>query len=72
MDVDVKVMTDTFNTVMTTGVKANIGIYLPKKQPWVTEELLNLCDARRCLKNTRHTTGAMDYREVKKKNIRRT
>lgn len=71
MDVDVKVMTDTFSTVMTTVAKDIIGLHRPKKKPWVTEEILNLCDARRDLKNTRHTTRAVEYREINK-NVRKS
>ena len=70
MDVNVKVMTDTFNTVMTTVAKDIIGLHRPKKKSWVTEEILNLCDARRDLKSTRHTTGAVEYREINK-NVRK-
>ena len=33
MDVDVKVMTDTFNSVMTTVAKDIIGLHRPKEKP---------------------------------------
>lgn len=43
-----------------------IGPYRSKNKPWVTEEILEMCDTRRNLK-TRHTTVAAEYHEINTK-----
>lgn len=67
MDEDTEGMTTTFNTVMTDAGKHIIGLHHPKNKPWVTEEILEMYDTRRDLKNCRHTNGATEYCEINKK-----
>ena len=57
MDVDVKVMTDTYNTAMTTDGNYIIELHLQNKTYWFTEEDLNLFDTRRDLQ---YSKGAME------------
>ena len=54
-------------TVLDTAEEV-LGRQRKKKQPWVTNEVLDLCDKRRKLKGTRHTTpeAAEQYREANK------
>lgn len=66
-DVEVEIMTTTFNTVMGETAKDIIGLYRSKNKPWVTEKTLKMCDIRRDLKNCRHTTGEAEYHEINKK-----
>ena len=61
-------MTETANNVL--------GKHRPAKKPWVTDNILKLCDRRRELKQKKNTTeGAKLYREanqqVKKKGMRK-
>ena len=45
-----------------------LGKQLRKRKPWVTPEILDLCDQRRDLKKKRgEPEGAEDYREIKRK-----
>ena len=49
-DVDVDKLTDTFNTVMSDTAAEVLGKGCSKKQSWITDEILALCDERRKLK----------------------
>ena len=45
-----------------------LGKQRGKRKPWVTHEILDLCDQRRDLKKKRgEPEGAKDYREIKRK-----
>lgn len=67
LEEDAEVLTNRFNTIMTDTAKDVLGLHRRKNKPWVTKEILNLCDARRDLKNSRHTTGANEYKMLTKK-----
>ena len=43
-----------------------LGKYRLRKQPWITDEILELCDKRRSLKATKHQSSmhAEEYRIV--------
>ena len=61
-------MTETTNNIL--------GKHRPAKKPWVTDDILKLCDKRRELKQKKNTTGgAQLHREanqqVKKKGMRK-
>lgn len=71
IDEDVEAMTTTFNTVMRETAKYIIGLHRSKNKSWVIEEILEMRDTWRDLKNCRHTTGAAEYHEINKK-IRKT
>ena len=56
---------DTFNTVVTQTASDILGKHHQKKKPWVTAEILDLCDKRRELrKNTFESEGSEKYRAV--------
>ena len=61
-------MTNIFNSAMTDAATELLGKRRPTKKPWVTPELLNLCDRRRDMKKNRKTPqGHGAYREVNSK-----
>ena len=68
LDEDVEETTGKFNAVMTETASDILGKHRKKKQPWVTDEMLELCDKRRDLKKRKHTAnGEEAYREINKK-----
>ena len=53
---------------MTAAASEIFGKERHRKRPWVTREVLNLCDERRDLKKKRYEAeGAKEYREADKK-----
>ena len=61
-------MTSKFNTVMTETAGDILGKHRQKKQPWTTDEILEMCDTRRVLKEKKHTTtGEEAYRDINNK-----
>ena len=74
-DTDVNLLTNTFNTIVTDTASENFGKHRRTKKPWVTADILDLCDKRRELKRRNcDPEGAVKYREVNKKikqNMRR-
>lgn len=44
LDEDAEVMTTTFNKMMTEAASELLGKHHWKTQPWITEEILNMCD----------------------------
>ena len=53
-DMDMGMLTDTFNTTVTDTANEILGKYRPVKNPWVTTEILDLCAKRRNLKNKKN------------------
>ena len=49
-DTDLDSMITTFNTVVTETTSEILGKHRQKKKPWVTAEILDLCDRRRELR----------------------
>ena len=71
-DAKIDALTNSFNTAVTETANNILGKHRPAKKPWVTENILKLCDKRKELKQKKNTTeGAKLYREatqqVKKK-----
>ena len=65
-DTDVNLLTNTFNKIVTDTASEILGKHRTKK-PWVTADILNLCDKRRELKRIKcDPEGAAKYREVNK------
>ena len=57
-----------FNKAVTDTAAELLGKQQLKRKPWVTREILDLCDQRRDLKKKRgEPEGAKDYREFKRK-----
>ena len=70
-DTDMDSMITTFNTAVTEKASEILGKHRQKKKPWITAEILDLCDKRRELKKKRlEPKGSEKYREVNNK-IRR-
>ena len=54
-DMDMDIMVTTYNTAMTDAASEILGKGRRKrKKPWVTKDVLDLCDERRNLKKKRH------------------
>ena len=68
---DMDLMTTTFNTAVTETVSEIFGKHHWKKKPWVTAEMLDLCDEVRELRKKRfEPEGSEKYKEVNS-NIKR-
>ena len=67
-DIDVNLLTNTFNKIVTDTGSEILGKHRRTKKPWVTADILDLCDKRRELKRRKcDPEGAAKYREVNKK-----
>ena len=55
LDPDPEAMTTSFNSIMTDAASEILGKHRHKTQPWITEEILDMCDARKELKKNKHT-----------------
>ena len=65
---DLDTMVTRFNKAVTDTAAELLGKQRRKRRPWVTPEILDLCDQRRGLKKKRgDTEEAKDYREIKRK-----
>ena len=51
------------NSVITDSANNILGKYRQKKQRWITDELLDMCDLRRKLKKNKFETGST-YKEI--------
>ena len=70
-DTDLDSMITTFNTAVIETASEILGKHRQKKKPWVTAEILDLCDKRRELRKKRvEPEGSEKYREVNN-NIKR-
>ena len=64
-------VTTTFNTAVTETASEILGKHRQKKTPWITAEILDLCDKRRELRKKRFKPeGSEKYKEVNN-NIKR-
>ena len=70
-DTDLDSMITTFNTAVIETASEILGKHHQKKKPWVTVEILDLCDQRRELRKKRfEPEGSEKYKEVNN-NIKR-
>ena len=70
-DTDMDSVITTFNTAVTETATEMLGKHCQKKKPWVTAEILDLCNKRRELRKKRfEPEGSEKYREVNN-NIKR-
>ena len=61
-------MITTYNTAVTEAASEILGKERRKKKPWVTKDVLDLCDERRDLKKKRYEAkGAKEYREANRR-----
>ena len=74
-DTETDALINSFNTTMTETANSMLGKHQPAKKPWVTDNIVKLCDKRRELNQKKSTTeGAKIYREANqqaKKNMRK-
>ena len=62
---NINVTMTAFNKAITETAKECLGRYQQPKKPWVTSDILDLCDKRRGLKNKRNTReGATEYKII--------
>ena len=67
-DEDMDTMITTYNTAVTDAASEILGKERRRKKPWVTKDVLDLCDERRDLKKKRYEAeGAKEYREANRR-----
>ena len=67
-DADMDTLITSFNSTITETATELLGNYRSPKKPWVTSEVLNLCNKRRDLKSKKNTTeGLNQYRDLNRK-----
>ena len=67
-DMDMDTMITTYNTAVTDAASEIFGKERRRKKPWVTKDVLDLCDERRDLKKKRYEAeGAKEYREANRR-----
>ena len=68
-DMDIDTMITTYNTTVTVTASAILGKERHRKKPWVTKDVLVLCDERRGLKKKRRceAEGAKEYMEANRR-----
>ena len=67
-DMDMDTMITTYNTAVTDAASEILGKERRRKKPWVTKDVLDLCDERRGLKKKRYEAeGAKEYREANRR-----
>ena len=57
----------TYNTAVTDAASEILGKERRRKKPWVTKNVLDLCDERRDLKKRYEAEGAKEYREANRR-----
>ena len=66
-DIDIDTVTSTFNAALTEASDEVLGLYHPKKKPWITAEILAKCDERRKMKKLKSDSkGAKQYKKINK------
>ena len=66
-DMDIDTMITTYNTAETNAASEILGKERRRKKPWVTKDVLDLCDDRRDLKKRYEAEGAEEYREANRR-----
>ena len=66
-DMGIDIMITTYNTAVTDAASEILGKECRRKKPWVTKDVLDLCDERRDLNKRYETEGAKEYREANRR-----
>ena len=66
-DMDIDTMITTYNTAVTDAASEILWKESRRKKPWVTKDVLDLCDERRDLKKNRYEIGAKEYGEANRR-----
>ena len=65
----INTMITNYDTAVTDAASEILGKERGRKKPWITKDVLDLCDERRALKKKRYEAeGAKQYREANKRN----
>ena len=56
-----------YNTAVTDAASEIFGKERPTKKPWVTKDVLDLCNEKRDLMKKRYVAGAREYRKANKR-----
>ena len=70
-DTDIDSMVTTFNTAVTETASEILGKHRQKKKPWITAEILDLCDIRRELRKKRFEPEESEKYKAVNNNIKR-
>ena len=70
-DTDIDSMTTTFNTTVTETAREILGKHRQKKKPWITADILDLCDKRRELRKKRFKPKGSETHKEMNNNIMR-
>ena len=69
-DDDIDSMLTTYNTAVTDKANETLRKECRRKKPWVTRDVLDLCDERRGFKKRRYELkGAKEYRKANQKGL---
>ena len=61
-------MITTYNTEVTDAATEILGKECRRKKPWITKDVLDLCDERKALKKQQYEAeGAKEYRETNRR-----
>ena len=66
-DMDMDTMITTYNTAVTDAASEILGKERRRKKPWVTKDVLDLCDERDLKKKRYEAEGAKKYREANRR-----
>ena len=66
-NMDIDTMITTYNTAVTGAASEILGKERRREKPWVTKDVLDLCDERRDLNKRYKAEGAKEYREANKR-----
>ena len=66
-DMDIDTMIITYNTALTDAASEIPGKERRREKPWVTKDVLDLCDERRDLKEQYEAERTKEYREADKR-----
>ena len=67
-DMDINTIITTYNTAVTDAASGKLGKKGRRKKPWVTKDVLDLCDERRDLKKKRYETKVVkEFREASRR-----
>ena len=67
-DMDIDTVITTYNTAVADAASEILGKEHRRKKPWVTKDVLDLCDERRDLMKKRYEAeGAKEYRETNRR-----
>ena len=68
MDIDAMITTYMYDTAVTDAASEVLGKERRRKTPWVTKDVLELCDKRRDLNKKRYEAeGAKEYSEANRR-----